>query len=136
MSRVGAHVEVHGGQGPFEFYFPINSNYFVVYDSNAGGIGRVQSAELRKTVVETYARLKSLADTFGYNNRLLAEREQLDQQLAAAPDNVRLQALFSAKNSELSEYGMVIWELHREAMSAATYLRSQITTRLQGIWTP
>ncbi|WP_448142690.1 hypothetical protein [Stenotrophomonas bentonitica] len=131
MHRIGAAVEMNGGQDILEIYFPILSNYFVVYDTNYGGIGRVQSAEVRKAVVETYAHLKSLADTFGYNNQLLMERQALDQQLVSSPDSEALKFLVRFKEDELRAYGAGIWQLHVAAMSAASNLKTLIGDRLR-----
>jgi hypothetical protein len=39
---------------------PVTHNYFIVYDLNAGMLGRITKAELTKKVVTTYARAKSL----------------------------------------------------------------------------
>jgi hypothetical protein len=136
MMRIGTAVELGSRHETFSLYFPISSNYFVVYDSNCGGIGRVRSPELRKSVVETYAHLKSLADTFRYNNQLLIEREQLDHQLTISPDSVALRALLAGKDDELRAYGEGIWELHHAGIAAVAKLRALIQVRLGGIGTP
>jgi len=62
---------------PLEFYFPISSDYFTVYNENASLIGRIQNDELRQLLVKTYVKAKSLIDSFKMNNEQLAKYEQL-----------------------------------------------------------
>lgn len=44
-------------------YLPINSNYFLVYESNIANIGIINNADLVSEIIQIYAELKGLVDS-------------------------------------------------------------------------
>jgi hypothetical protein len=75
QANMGAFVEALADGAPLLRYYPVISNYFVVFDSNAFLIGRVEDNDLRKLLVWTYVRAKALMDSFRMNNEILARYE-------------------------------------------------------------
>lgn len=131
MRRVGPALECNEGREPFGLYFPITSSYFSVYDSNCGALGRIRSANLRRAVIETYTHLKSLVDTFGYNNKLLIEYEELDRAAVENPQNDGALRPLNAKREELAGYADGLWKIHQEAMMSVLNLKGLIKAQLQ-----
>jgi Mg2+ and Co2+ transporter CorA len=64
---------------------PVTHNYFIVYDLNAGMLGRITKAELTKKVVTTYARAKSLMDAVNYYAPRYQERDRLSRGVGSEP---------------------------------------------------
>jgi hypothetical protein len=64
---------------------PVTHNYFIVYDLNAGMLGRITKAELTKKIVTTYARAKSLMDAVNYYSPRYQERERLSHGMGSEP---------------------------------------------------
>ena len=58
---------------------PVTQNYFIVYDLNAGMLGRITNTELTKKIVTTYARAKSLMDAVNYYAPRYQERDRLSR---------------------------------------------------------
>jgi len=56
---------------PFLIYWPVNQNYFTVYENNAEFIGKIKDNNLRKQIVTTYTLAKSLIDSFCFNNTMV-----------------------------------------------------------------
>jgi len=64
---------------------PVTHNYFIVYDLNAGMLGRITKAELTKKIVTTYARAKSLMDAVNFYSPRYQERERLSRGVGSEP---------------------------------------------------
>jgi uncharacterized protein YwgA len=64
---------------------PATQNYFIVYDLNAGMLGRITKAELTKRIVTTYARAKSLLDAVNYYAPRYEERDRLSRGAGLEP---------------------------------------------------
>ena len=64
---------------------PVTHNYFIVYDLNAGMLGRITKAELTKSIVTTYARAKSLMDAVNYYAPRYQERDRLSHGTGSEP---------------------------------------------------
>jgi hypothetical protein len=64
---------------------PVTHNYFIVYDLNAGMLGRITKAELTKSIVTTYARAKGLMDAVNYYAPRYQERDRLSHGTGSEP---------------------------------------------------
>jgi hypothetical protein len=64
---------------------PVSHNYFIVYDLNAGMLGRITKSELTKKIVTTYARAKSLMDAVNYYSPRYQERDRLSHGIGSEP---------------------------------------------------
>jgi hypothetical protein len=56
---------------------PTNQNYFPVYDSNAGLLGRITNAELRQKIAKAYSESKTLVDWVNYNEQRYQEWDRV-----------------------------------------------------------
>lgn len=57
------------------FYYPVTQEYFTVYNGNAFLIGHVEDADLRKLIVQVYAKARGLIDSYRMNNDMLGKLE-------------------------------------------------------------
>ena len=71
-------------RAPFDIP-PVTQNYFIVYDLNAGMLGRITNTELTKKIVTTYARAKSLMDAVNYYAPRYQERDRLSRGTGPEP---------------------------------------------------
>ncbi len=65
---------LQGDDGTVAFVFPIESDYFTLFSRNAGSLGQVD-VDTAEAVIEAYVALKSMVDSFRYNNGLLGEHQ-------------------------------------------------------------
>jgi hypothetical protein len=68
--------------GGLNVYFPVVTDYFVVYSASAATLGSVDSAALRKSIVSVYVAARAFVDTIRMNNGLVQRVE--DASLAGA----------------------------------------------------
>ena len=61
---------------PFKLYWPILQDYFTIYNNNASLIGHVEDHDLRKLIVQVYAKARGLIDSYRLNNEMFAKYEQ------------------------------------------------------------
>lgn len=66
------------GQALLKFY-PLQSDFFTMFNGNAFLIGHIQPADFRKLVVDTYTTAKVMVDMLKMNNWLVSEAMRLDQ---------------------------------------------------------
>lgn len=65
----------------FAYHYPLHQEYFTVYDTNGILIGQIPDDELRKVIIATYLKMKSLIDSHLHNNQMLdkyAEVQRLE----------------------------------------------------------
>lgn len=107
MARVGAMVEALTPDTALEFYYPLTQDYFTVYNTNAGKIGSVKDAKLRKAIVVCYNKCKKVVDGFKYNNEIFRDYQAL-QLHGGTP--AQIQKCFA----NLCEYGQLAKQDHFE----------------------
>src|SRR6266852_3169627 len=56
---------------------PIRENYFVVFDTCAGALGKIDSEELRAKILGAFYQAKILIEAINYQNQRSQERERL-----------------------------------------------------------
>jgi len=108
---VGSAIEALPDNQPFNFYWPVNHDYFTVYNSNAVFIGHLTDADLRKEIIVAYTRAKAVIDSFRLNNWMV-ERHELAYftwQQAQTPAN--LQAM-QARHDVLTKYAATLKRGH------------------------
>ncbi|WP_439449660.1 hypothetical protein [Stenotrophomonas sp. ATs4] len=98
----------------FDSYYPIYSDYFTLFTSSAGAIGRAPP-HIAQSVVQAYIHLKALFDTFRFNNAKLNRIENFVLRGVPATD-VRLIDLVE----QLSSYTPKIIESHDRAMNSVS----------------
>lgn len=77
MQRGGRILEELPPGQPLLIFYPIEQEYFVVYNSNASTIGSISDNKLRTRLIMTYTKAKGLIDSFKFNNSLLREYQDL-----------------------------------------------------------
>ncbi len=73
----GAYLEVLDDNEPLLVYYPTSHECFTIYNSNSHWIGQIKDDDLRKAIVHTYSKAKSLVDSCQLNNYLIQEYERL-----------------------------------------------------------
>jgi hypothetical protein len=83
MAWDGYNLEIHprlkalpAGE-PFDFTYPVTVEPFPVFIGNVGMVGKVDDAELRRSIVRAYALARGLLDSFRLNNASVAEYKRL-----------------------------------------------------------
>ncbi|MEI7695463.1 MAG: hypothetical protein WCI64_07450 [Chlorobium sp.] len=109
----GEYLKNTPNKGKIIFYYPVLSDYFTVYNENASMIGRIENDELRKLLVETYVKAKSLIDSFKMNNEHLSKYEQLNEQAIKTNCPVDHEKVV-LQNEYLNSYGDQIRNSHAE----------------------
>jgi hypothetical protein len=75
MREMGHHVESLEDNQPLKLYYPILHDYHTVYKTNASLIGQITDKKLRKAIVLTYTKARSLIDSLRLNNDYLQKYE-------------------------------------------------------------
>src|SRR5260370_39685206 len=76
MQTAGGAIGNHPHGQPFMTIFPVDFDYFAIFNSNAFLIGRVDNVELRRLIVQTYTHAKGLVDSYRFNNSMLEKHAQ------------------------------------------------------------
>lgn len=63
----------------FDWFYPIDGNYFNIYDSNTNLLVKIEDSETREKLIEVYIRAKGLVDSYKFNNMLLEKLESFPQ---------------------------------------------------------
>ena len=75
QNTMGPRVESLKAGEPLDFYYPLISDFFSIYNGNSALIGRVPDDNLRKQIIKTYTLAKAMVDSFRCNNDLVAKHE-------------------------------------------------------------
>ncbi|MDF0378020.1 hypothetical protein [Methylophilus sp. YYY-1] len=75
QETMGARLEsLHDGQ-PLNYYYPVVSDFFTVYNGNTFLIGKIKDNDLRRQIIRTYTLAKGMTDSFRLNNDLVNKLE-------------------------------------------------------------
>lgn len=75
QTTMGGQVENLPDDKGLDFYYPIVSDFFTVYNGNSFLIGRIPDNDLRRGIIKTYTTAKGLVDSFRLNNDLVLKLE-------------------------------------------------------------
>lgn len=75
QETMGSKLDTLGDNDPLNFYYPLVSDFFTVYNGNSFLIGRIPNNDLRKQIIKTYTLAKGLVDSFRLNNDLVYKLE-------------------------------------------------------------
>ena len=111
QNTMGRRVESLKDGEPLNFYYPLFSDFFSIYNGNGALIGRVPDNGLRKQIIKTYTLAKAMVDSFRCNNHLvekyeLSTRSVVESQLDAH------RALANTDCDALREYAGSLREGH------------------------
>ena len=121
IDSVGKEIENLPADEPWLKYWSITHDYFILFNSNASMIGKIQNEELREKIIFVYIRAKGIIDSFRMNNELNQKVENLAftiEQLGNGP--LRSQANVSQKAylKGMSSYANTIKKQHYELKEA------------------
>lgn len=95
QETMGSRLESLVDGAGLNFYYPVFSDFFTVYNGNSFLIGRIPDNDLRKQIIKTYTLSKGMVDSFRLNNDLVQKfehsnmvfsetKQQIHQQQATA----------------------------------------------------
>lgn len=82
MDSVGFEIENLPDNKPWLKYWPITHDYFILFNSNASKVGKIEDQELREKIIFVYIRAKGIVDSFKMNNELNQKVENLEFTIA------------------------------------------------------
>ncbi len=121
----GEEWDNHCEDDAFLIYYPLNQDYFTVYNANSAFIGQIPDEELRAAIIRAYLRAKGLIDSHLLNNKLLDEHTRLTNAMSGSTDDIEKKIADDAFN-ELVNYGKGIRSAYEEAKSAILSVLTQI----------
>ena len=111
-------------------FYPITQEYFTIYNSNALYIGSIDDHELRKAIVITYMKAKSLIDSYKMNNDYLQNYNNsffLWQQTQGPAHQYNYQVI----KQRMIEYVIRIKEIHYDLKNDVSVLLRMLREMLQ-----
>ena len=120
-SSIGAHVETLQDNSPLMVFWPINQDYFTIYNTNAFFIGKIKSHDIRKSIVATYTQARALIDSYRMNNDMFQKYEYAsilaeESQLPVHQKNVQI------LNQQMVQYASQVKKRHIEFRVMVTEL--------------
>jgi len=106
------------GDHMFAQFYPIFSDYFTLFTSNAHLIGTLQT-DSAASVIRAYIDLKAMVDTFRMNNAMLSRLEGLEILLATHAGVSALRDEIVSLRDQLNDYGPSVVRSHDRAMASA-----------------
>ncbi len=97
-------------QKPLLFWYEISQNYFVVFESNASNLGKIE-AKYSTRIIELYSLMKSFVEDFRVNRHYIQQYELAElshQKVEATMDGSRLMAVVVEREKYIKE--MAIYE--------------------------
>lgn len=102
QETMGARLESLCENEPLNFYYPLVSDFFSVYNGNTFLIGRINDNDLRKQIIKTYTLSKGMADSFRLNNDLVHKFEYTNKLYDETKQEVHKQHAIAHYNSLVS----------------------------------
>ncbi|ADI30857.1 hypothetical protein [Methylotenera versatilis] len=99
---MGARLESIRENEPLNFYYPLVSDFFSVYNGNTFLIGRINDNDLRKQIIKTYTLSKGMVDSFRLNNDLVHKFEYANKLYEETKQEVHKQHAIAHYNSLIS----------------------------------
>lgn len=107
QENMGNRLESLNDGQPLNFYYPLVSDFFAVYNGNTFLLGRIKDNDLRKSIIKTYTLGKGMVDSFRMNNELVQKFEHWDSVYAETQSKVHLERAL-AHHQGLIEYAKVL----------------------------
>lgn len=76
---------------PFNYFYPVTSDAFTIYNGASIKVGKVPHPELRRLIVVVYAQAKGIVSSFQLNNGLLNDLSAFDVQYRGEDREQRLE---------------------------------------------
>lgn len=127
QAGAGADIVALANNEPMLSHWPLTQDYFTIYNANASSIGKIKDQELRKQIIATYTKARTMIDTVRLNNDLLQQWER-DCFLFQETRNPVYESHANARHKALVEYATALKESHSGLESAT----SELLHRLRG----
>ena len=114
----------------FNMIWPVNQNYFTVYENNAEFIGKIKNNSLRKEIVSTYTVAKSVIDSFCFNNTLV-QKFEVEYYLFEETKNPINQLKMNVYHKSLVDYAAKLKKGHTILKTKISELLQLITEELE-----
>jgi hypothetical protein len=101
----------------FETYYPLNQDYFTVFNSTSVFMGQIKDDKLRTAIVKAYLRAKGLIDSHLLNNKLIEEHARLKNAMSLGTDLLQEQIVSDAFE-HLKGYGVGIHSAYIDARTS------------------
>lgn len=121
QAGAGTDIAALASNEPMLSHWPLTQDYFTIYNANASSIGKIKNQELRKQVIATYTKARTMIDTVRLNNDLLQQWER-DCFLFQETRNPVHESHANARYKTLVEYAKALKESHSGLESAASEL--------------
>ena len=113
QDTMGSKLESLEDGEALNFYYPLVSDFFSVYNGNTFLLGRIPDNDLRKQIIKTYTLSKGMVDSFRLNNDLVGKFEHSNKIFEETGEEVHKQHAIAHYNS-LIEYANTLKQSHQE----------------------
>ncbi|WP_025040876.1 hypothetical protein [Nitrosospira briensis] len=119
----GADIVALANNEPMLSHWPLTQDYFTIYNTNASSIGKIKNQELRRQIITTYTKARTMIDSIRLNNDLLHKLEH-DCFLFRETPSPANESNASASRNALVGYATALKQSHSELELAASKLES------------
>lgn len=116
MWGTGNALENLNDDEPITWYYPLTQNYFTIYEGNISLIGSLEDHELRKSIIISYTKSKSLIDSYRLNNEFVAKWENSQKQWKFTGKPLFADDMH-AMYAIMQDYSKKIKEIHKDIKS-------------------
>lgn len=125
QETMGARLESLSDNAPLNYYYPLVSDFFTVYNGNTFFIGRIPDHDLRKRIIQTYTLAKGLVDSFRLNNDLVSKWDQASMLHQETKSEVHHQHMLVI-NASLIEYAKSLKKGHARLKTEVAVLLREL----------
>jgi len=121
QETMGSRIESLNENEPLNFYYPLVSDFFTVFNGNSFLIGRIPDNDLRKQIIKTYTLAKGMVDSFRLNNDLVGKFEFANKIFQETTKDIHKQQV-AAHYAALINYAKTLKETHQSLKNDANQL--------------
>lgn len=131
-ASAGAKLEGLSNDEALLEYWPLTQDYLTIYNTHASSIGKIKNHELRKQIITTYTKIRSMIDSFRMNNEILREWEY-HRSLFRETLNPIHESNANAHLESLVEYAKSLKKTHSELKSMVSELLHNLRRNPRGL---
>lgn len=128
-ATMGPRIEGLEDGKPLLLYYPLDTDFFTVYNSNANLLGRIPDRALSKQIIKAYTMSKGMVDSFRYNNHLVQKYEDAIK-LSLESNHPTHKQLSDAVIRQLSEYAKKLIRFHYKSKTETYTLLEELKKRI------
>lgn len=129
MRGIGQRIENAPDTQPFNWYYPADQRYFVIFEENASAIGRIPDDRERELIVKAYTQAKGLLDSYLFNNKLVEKYAYVIGLgvFVLGPNGSHVQKMIE---DQMRGYTPLLKQLHTETMDLINGLSESLAVPL------